>query len=157
MRGNSIDLAIQQVMRGELYTDEIRVWLGLDSDELCRAEVGTFALHSRWVMALNRIDEVAPGGFNPSTPNYSVGRVGDYSISRCGGYWLSQTENLVSGNLTGGARWEMDPEMSPVLIDLVAGFVAGDVDEGTLKEAGRVDPELQKLILETRLFLKQQR
>lgn len=157
MRGNSIDLEVHSVLRGEIYTEQVRVWLGQDSDELCRAELGTFALNSSWIMALDRIDEMAPGGFNPSTPNFSFGRVGDYSISRCGGYWLQQTENLVTGNLTGGARWDMSPEMSPVLLELVAGFVAGDIDEDTLKEAGRVDPELQQLILETRLFLRQQR
>jgi len=157
MRGNSIDLEVQQVLRGEIYTEQVRVWLGQDSDELCRADLGTFPLNSSWIMALDRIDEMAPGGFNPNTPNFSFGRVGDYSISRCGGYWLQRTENLVSGNLTGGARWDMNPKMSPVLLDLVAGFVAGDIDEDTLKEAGKVDPELQQLILETRLFLRRQR
>ena len=157
MRGNSIDLEIEQVLRGEIYRSQLRVWLGQDSDELCRAEVGTFGLKTQWIMALDRINELAPGGFNPSTPNYSFGRVGDYSISRCGGYWLSQTENLVSGNLTSGSRWDMNPEMSPVLVELVAGFVAGDIDEKTLVEAGRVDPELQQLILETRLHLRKQR
>jgi hypothetical protein len=47
--------------------------------------------------------------------------------------------------------------MSPVLLELVAGYVAGTVEESTLKEAGKVNPELQKLILETRLHLRNQR
>ena len=154
-RGNSIDLQIQQVLRGNTFTDPVRVWL--DTGELCRPAAGTFPLETQWVMALDRIDESVPGGFNPNTPSISFGRIGDYSLSICGGYWLSQAENLVSGNLSGGPRWEMNPKMSPVLLDIVAGFVLGELDEETLKEAGRVDPELQELILETRLFLRQQR
>jgi hypothetical protein len=153
-RGNSIDLTVQRILRGTLHRDDIRVWL--DSADLCRAKAGTFPDGSQWIMALDRIDTVVVGGFNPSTPNISYGRVGDYSISRCGGYWLSQNEKLVSGNLTGGARWEMEPKMSPVLLELVAGYVAGTLGESTLKEAGRVDPELQQLILETRLHLRNQ-
>jgi hypothetical protein len=150
--GNSIDLDMQRVLRGREFRQRIRVWL--DTGDLCRAEVGSFPLGSRWVMALDRIEEVPPGGFDPGTPNISYGRVDDYSLSRCGGYWLSQSENLVSGNLTGGPRWEMAPKMSPVLIDLVAGFVEGRLDADTLEEAGRVDPELQELMINTRLFLR---
>ena len=153
-KGNSIDLDITRLLRGTEYQQRIRVWL--DTGDLCRAPVGGFAVDSQWVMALDRIEELVPGGFNPRTPNISYGRVGDYSLSRCGGYWLSQSENLVSGNLTGGPRWEMEPKMSPILLDLVAAYVAGDVDRDTLEEAGRVDPELQELIINTRLFLRSQ-
>jgi hypothetical protein len=153
-KGNSIDLLISRTLRGTEYNERIRVWL--DTGDLCRAPVGTFPSDTQWVMALERIDELIPGGFNPRTPNISYGRVGDYSLSRCGGYWLSQSENLVSGNLTGGPRWEMEPKMSPVLLDLVAAYVAGDLDKGTLVEAGRVDPELQELMINTRLFIRSQ-
>jgi hypothetical protein len=153
-RGNSIDMDVQRILKGTVYTESIRVWL--DTGDLCRAEVGTFDLDSQWVMALHRINEQVPGGFNPGTPNISYGRVGDYSLSRCGGYWLSQAENLVSGNLTAGPRWEMNPKMSPVLLDLVAGYVSGELDRETLVEAGQVDPELQELIINTRLFLRSQ-
>jgi hypothetical protein len=153
-RGNSVDLKIDRILRGEPHSDEIRVWL--DDGNLCRAEAGSFALQSQWVMALDRIEQLPPGGFNPNTPNISFGRVGDYSLSRCGGYWLRQSENLVTGNLSGGPRWEMSPKMSPVLLDLVAAYVDGDIDEETLREAGRVDPALQELIIETRVFLRQQ-
>jgi hypothetical protein len=154
-QGNSIDVRIDQVLRGEHYSGEARVWL--DSGGQCRPAIGTFAHESQWVMALDLIDTAPPGGFNPNTPNISYGRIGDYSISKCGGYWLSREGGLVSGNLTGGPRWEMNPKMSPVLLDLVAGFVTGTIDEETLKEAGKVDPALQELILETRLFLRRQR
>ena len=156
-QGNFIDLRVDRVLRGNIHTEQTRIWLDLDNSSLCRAQPGTFTTDTQWVMALVRIDELAPGGFNPNTPNLSYGRVGDYSLSRCGGYWLSRAENLVSGNLTGGPRWEMEPRMSPVLLDLVAGFLAGDVDEQTLREAGEVDPELQQLILDTRVFLRRQR
>jgi hypothetical protein len=153
--GNSIDLVLDETLRGEEYQDTARVWL--DTGELCRAKIGTFPTGTRWVMALERIKEVTAGGFNPHTPNISFGRVGDYSLSRCGGYWLSQAENLVTGNLTGGPRWEMEPKMSPVLLDLVAGYVRGDIDAQTLREAGKVNPELQRMILDTRAFLRRQR
>ena len=153
--GNSIDLVLDETLRGEEYQDTVRVWL--DTGDLCRAKTGTFGTGTRWVMALDRIKQAPAGGFNPHTPNISFGRVGDYSLSRCGGYWLSQAENLVTGNLTGGPRWEMEPKMSPVLLDLVAGYVQGDIDIQTLREAGKVNPELQRMILDTRAFLRQQR
>ncbi|MEM0953645.1 MAG: delta-aminolevulinic acid dehydratase [Pseudomonadota bacterium] len=152
VRGNYIDLKTERILRGQSYINPIRVWL--DKDDLCRAEVGTFPPESYWVMALSRIDSIPEGGFNPSTPNISYGRVGDYALSRCGGYWLSQGENLVTGNLVGGPRWERNPKMSPILIDLVEAFVRDQIDVDTLKEASRVDPELQELILNTRLFLR---
>jgi hypothetical protein len=152
--GNSIDLDISRILRGQVHLERIRVWL--DTGELCRAETGNFPIDSTWVMALDRIEEIPAGGFNPHTPNISYGRVGDYSLSRCGGFWLKQLENLVSGNLSGGPRWEMSPKMSPVLLDLVAGYVSGSIDAKTLEQAGRVDPELQELIINTRLFLRQQ-
>ena len=153
-KGNSIDVEIQRTLRGTEYKERIRIWL--DTGNLCRAEVGQFPLDSRWVMALDRIEKLVPGGFNPNTPNISYGRVGDYSLSRCGGYWLSQSENLVSGNLTGGPRWEMEPKMSPVLLDLVAAYVSGELDKQALVEAGRVDPALQELMINTRLFIRRQ-
>ena len=51
-------------------------------------------------MALFRIEQDVPGGFNPNTPNVSYGRPGDYSLSSCGGYWLSRSgigESPLSG------------------------------------------------------------
>ena len=153
-RGNSIDLRIERLMRGTTPLDEIRVWL--DTGARCRAAVGSFPVDTQWVMALDEIREVIAGGFNPHTPDISYGRRGDYSLSRCGGYWLSQSENLVSGNLSGGARWDMAPPGPPVLLELVAGFVAGELDETILIEAGRADPALQQLLLDTRLFLRRQ-
>jgi hypothetical protein len=154
-KGNSIDLHLNNILRGQEHMEIIRVWL--DSGQLCRPSAELFPPDSQWVMALQRIDEAVPGGFNPNTPNISYGRIGDYSLSKCGGYWLSQSENLVRGNLAQGPRWEMNPKMSPVLLDLVAGFVRGELDEKSLKEAGNFDPELQLLILDTRSFLRQQR
>ena len=67
-------------------------------------------------MALHRIDEDVPDGFNPHTPNVSYGRVGDYALSSCGGYWLSQSGDWVTGNLVEAPRWERAPKMTPVLL-----------------------------------------
>ena len=103
-RGNSIDLKVEQLMRGEEFQEHIRVWLR--TGDLCRPDLKQFPLQSKWVMALHRIDTAGPGSFNPNTPSISSGRVGDYSLSSCGGYWLSVYENLVTGNLASGPRWE---------------------------------------------------
>jgi hypothetical protein len=154
-KGNSIDVTIDQRMRGEEYQEQIRIWL--HTGDLCRPRREQFPDHSRWVMALHRIDEVTPGGFNPSTPSISYGRVGDYYLSSCGGYWLGLHEDLVTGNLARGTRWEQNPKMSPVLLELVANFVDGKIDAETLIEASTLNPELQRLQLETRSFLRQQR
>lgn len=153
-RGNSVDLQVEQILRGDEYRETIRLWLHTES--LCRPVAESFEVGSRWVMALDEIKEIAPGGFNPNTPNISFGRLEDYSLSKCGGYWLSLSENLVTGNLVSGARWDMDPKMSPVLLELVTDFVRGELSSDALREASKVDPELQKLRIETRSFLRGQ-
>ena len=123
---------------------------------MCRPETTEFPADSQWVMALDRIEELQPGDFDPNTPNISVGRKGDYSLSKCGGYWLSRKDNLVSGNLVEGARWERNPKMSPVLLSLVAAFASAEIDEATLRDASKVDPVLQELQFETRLHLRRE-
>jgi hypothetical protein len=151
-KGNSIDLHIDRLLRGEEPLPEIRIWLKLG--DYCRPEPALFPGNSQWVMALHRIEEAVPGGFNPNTPSVSHGRIGDYSLSSCGGYWLNQSENLVSGNLVNAPRWVRDPKMTPVLLDLVADFVVGRVDADALLQASREDPALRELMLDTRAFLR---
>jgi hypothetical protein len=153
-KGNSVDFQIEDVLRGTEYAPEVRVWM--KTGELCRPEVSTFPTGSRWVMALNRLQELAPGGFNPNTPNISHGRVGDYSLSSCGGYWLALTEDLVTGNLAAGTRWEMDPKMNPVILGLVESFVQGKIDAETLLEASRFDPTVRDMMNNTRSFIREQ-
>jgi hypothetical protein len=54
-------------------------------------------------------------------------------------------------------RFYHQPDMSPVLVDLVAGYLAGTVPESALIEASRVHPEaVDTLILDTRSFLRGQ-
>lgn len=153
-KGNSIDFHVNQFLRGEDTLAEIRVWL--KTGDYCRPEPENFPIDSQWVMALHRINEDIPGGFNPTTPNYSYGRVGDYSLSSCGGYWLQQSENLVTGNLVNAPRWVREPKMTPVLLDLVADYVVGRVDESALLEASKEDPALRELMLDTRAFLREE-
>ena len=124
---------------------------------LCRPEASRFPLDSHWVMALELIEEIAPGGFNPNTPNVSHGRIGDYSLSSCGGFWLSVSENLVTGNLANGTRWVMEPKMTPVIMDLVVGFVQGRVEAQALLDASREDPALREMMLNTRSFVREER
>lgn len=151
-KGNSIDLKISQVLRGREPPETLRIWL--QTADYCRPEVALFPVGTSWVMALERIAQNAPGGFNPATPNISYGRLGDYSLSSCGGYWLSLNEGMVTGNLVNAPRWERDPPMTPVLLELVVDFVQDRVGRDALLKASREDPALRKLKLDTRSFLR---
>jgi len=152
-KGNSIDLFVDDLLRGKEKLPTIRVWL--KNADYCRPEASLFPGNSQWVMALDRIEEDMPSGFNPNTPNVSYGRIGDYSLSSCGGYWLSRSENWVSGNLVNAPRWVREPKMTPVLLDVVAAFVAGKVGTDALVEASKIDPELRELMLDTKAFLRE--
>ncbi len=109
-------------------------------------------------MALAQIREVPEGGFSPSTPNESYGRPYDYALSSCGGYWLRVNGNTAVGNLVPGMpRFYHQPDMSPVLIDLIDGYLKGTVPEAALVEASRERPdEVNELMLNTRSFLRGQ-
>ncbi len=152
-KGNSIDLAVERTLRGSTDAAEIRIWL--KTADYCRPEPELFPPGSEWVMALSRIVEDVPGGFNPNTPNVSYGRPGDYSLSSCGGYWLSRSGDWVSGNLVQAPRWVRDPKMTPVLIDLLVAFIDGRVDAQALAAASREDPAARELMLDTKAFLRE--
>ncbi|MCP4843201.1 MAG: delta-aminolevulinic acid dehydratase, partial [Halieaceae bacterium] len=62
--------------------------------------------------------------------------------------------NRVTGNLVDGPRWDYQPPMTPVLLDLVADHVQGNLDRASLKEASEVDPRLRELMLDTRSFIR---
>ncbi len=152
-KGNSIDLAVERALRGSSDEMEIRVWL--KTADYCRPEPELFPPGSEWVMALFRIEQDVPGGFNPHTPNVSYGRPGDYSLSSCGGYWLSRSGDWVSGNLVQAPRWERDPKMTPVLIELLVAYIDGRVDAQALANASREDPAARQLMLDTKAFLRE--
>lgn len=151
-KGNSIDLTVNRLLRGDTPPETLRIWL--KAADYCRPEADDFPLNSHWVVALEKITKNVPGGFNPGTPNISFGRIGDYSLSSCGGYWLRQNENRVSGNLIDAPRWDRDPNMTPVLLDLITAFVQGKLDRESLLEASREDPALRELMLDTKSFLR---
>jgi len=151
-KGNSIDLSVDRALRGNPQREAIRVWM--KTANYCRPETELFPIGSRWVMALSYIPEFVSEGFNPGTPSISYGRQGDYYLSSCGGFWLSQHGDYVSGNLVKAPRWVREPEMTPVLIDLVAQYVKGSIAEEALLQASREDPELRELMLDTRAFLR---
>ena len=117
-----------------------------------------FPVGSRWIMALAEITEVPEDGFDPSTPNLSYGRPFDFVLSSCGGYWLRVNGATAMGNLVPGMpRFYHQPDMSPVLIDLIAGYLDGTVPETALVEASRERPDaVDELILDTRSFLRGQ-
>jgi len=149
--GNSIDLEVDRLLRGEA-AGPLRIWL--KTADYCRPEAALFPVGSEWVMALHKIHEVVEGGFNPGTPSVSYGRVGDYALSSCGGYWLNRRGDIVSGNLVEGPRWDQEPRMTPVLLDIVADYVQGRLDRDALVQASRADPELRELMLDTRTFIR---
>ena len=152
-KGNSIDVGVERDLRGGDAFDIIRIWLRTD-DYPCRPEVDRFPPESTWIMALDRIEEVPEGGFNIDTPNISYGRVGDYTLSACGGYWLNRTGPVVTGNLVNAPRWDREPPMTPVLVEVVANHVAGRIGDEAVLEASREDPALLKLKLDTKAFLR---
>ena len=156
MKGNAIDLLPERILKGTLWLDTLRVWM--QTRDYCRPPAEAFPVGSRWVMALSQIREVPEDGFDPFTPNESFGRQDDYVLSSCGGYWLRVNGNAAIGNLVPGMpRFYHQPDMSPVLIDLIAGFVAGAVTQDAVIEASRERPEeVDTLILETRSFLRGQ-
>lgn len=151
-KGNSIDLRVDELMRGTEGFTTVRVWL--KNGDYCRPEASVFPRNSQWVMALHRIDDEVAGGFNPATPNVSYGRKGDYSLSSCGGYWLQRDEQWVTGNLVNAPRWVRDPKMTPVLVDVISAFVRGEVSADALVEASKIDPALRELMNDTRAFLR---
>ena len=159
-KGNSADLNIDHLLidRAVQFTefrDVIRIW-GNDGKQ-CRPDITDFPVGSHWVMALKKITEDTPDGFNPNTPNVSYGRINDYYLSKCGSYWLQLSEGYVSGNLVKGRRWQWDnPAMNPVLLELVEAYIKNIIPEQALIEAAKPLTETKKLMEETRHFIQNQ-
>jgi hypothetical protein len=151
-QGNSIDIDITRRLRGPDYIELPRVWL--QARDYCRPPPEDFPPGSTWVMALERIDAVPEGGFDPNTPDISYGREGDYYLSSCGGYWLRLSDDVVTGPLIDSARWAREPKMTPVLLDLVDAHVQGRVGDEALREASRENPDVRELMLDTKEFLR---
>lgn len=160
VKGNSADIHINRTVidSGKLiqpYTQDIRMWG--NNGKLCRPDIAGFKADSEWVLALNFIDKVPEGGFNPSTPSLSYGRQGDFYLSQCGANWLSLKDDFVSGNLVDGPRWSWSGDTgNPVLLDLLLAYLRGSLPKQALKEAGKPPAELQQLMQRTQQFLRQQ-
>lgn len=155
VKGNAVDIRPLDQYRGETWLDTVRVWM--KTGNYCRPPADLFTPGSRWIMALNQIRELPEGSFNPNTPNESYGRRLDYILSGCGGYWLSVRGETASGNLVPGmTRWDHEPDMTPVLIDLVAAYLEDRASVETLSRASAEDPALRALMLDTRSFLRGQ-
>ena len=156
VKGNAVDLVPEQLLKGEFWLDTLRVWM--QTRDYCRPPADDFPVGSRWIMALSEVTELPEDGFDPSTPNQSYGRPFDFVLSSCGGYWLRVNGGTAVGNLVPGMpRFYHQPDMSPVLVDLIAGHLNGTVSTEALTEASRERPEaVDELILDTRSFLRGQ-
>lgn len=155
VRGNAVDIALERTLLGNEWRQELRVWM--KARDYCRPDADQFPPGSRWVMAINKIDAVPEGGFDPLTPNISYGRQHDYILSSCGGYFLKANGNTVQGNLIPDMpRWAHAPDMTPVLIDLVARYLSGAIPLDALVTASEEDPAARELMLDTRSFLRGQ-
>lgn len=154
-KGNSMDLDVGEVLQGKLYREEIRIWG--DNGSLCRADLEGFPDGSEWLLVLDPINDVPENGFNPSTPNISFGRVGDFSLKRCGVYWLEHRKGYLRGNLDDAKRWlYLDKKKTPVSLELIRRFIAGQIDESVLVEAARTPEKKSELLTDTKVFLLQQ-
>lgn len=165
-RGNALDLSVDDVALGSELQNQIRVWGDPETvggraiaSAACRADLTEFPVGSQWVMALQRIETVPAGGFNPGTPNLSFGRVGDYALSRCGVYWLQRDGETVSGNLITAPRWQYQSSPNPVVLySLLASYLHGDLERSVLERAAspRDRRRARELMDQTREFLQQQ-
>jgi hypothetical protein len=122
-KGNSFDLQVERMLKGKEFLQTVRIW-GHQKDD-CRAEVASFPADTRWVFALDKIEKIPEGGFDPSTPNISYGRVNDYSLPKCGAYWLRAEGNKLRGNITSIFDWEYEGDMNPVSIETIKNFIDG--------------------------------
>ncbi len=152
-KGNAIDIDVDVTLTGPDWATAPRVWL--KTGDYCRPDVAEFAKGQRFIFALRRLTEVPVDGFNPSTPNLSYGRVGDYALSNCGGYWLRVEGLRASGNLVPGMpRYAQSPKMTPVLIGHITAYLKGWASLDSLIEATKEDPELEALKKDSRSFLR---
>ncbi|MDG1800857.1 MAG: delta-aminolevulinic acid dehydratase [Luminiphilus sp.] len=153
VKGNAIDIDVDVTLTGPDWATAPRVWL--KTGDYCRPDVAEFAKGQRFIFALRRLTEVPVDGFNPSTPNLSYGRVGDYALSNCGGYWLKVEGLRASGNLVPGMpRYAQSPKMTPVLIGHITAYLKGWASLDSLIEATKEDPELEALKKDSRSFLR---
>ena len=140
-------------MAGPDWESFPRVWL--KTGDYCRPEADQFSEGQRLILALKKLTELPDDGFNPSTPNVSYGRVGDYELSSCGGYWLAIEGLRVSGNLVPGMpRYSHEPKMSPVFVGHVIAYLKGAASLASLIKASEVDPELEALRRDSQGFLR---
>ena len=152
-KGNAIDVEVDVTLAGHDWESFPRVWL--KTRDYCRPEADQFSEGQRLILALKKLSELPDDGFNPSTPNVSYGRVGDYELSSCGGYWLTVEGLRASGNLIPGMpRFAHEPKMTPVLVGHVIAYLKGAASLMSLIKASEEDPELDALRRNSREFLR---
>ena len=152
-KGNAIDVEVDVTLAGPDWESFPRVWL--KTGDYCRPEADQFGEGQSVILALKKLTELPDDGFNPSKPNFSYGRIGDYELSSCGGFWLKVEGLRASGNLVPGMpRHSHEPKMSPVLVGHVIAYLKGAASLASLIKASKEDPELEALRRDSRGFLR---
>lgn len=158
--GNSFDIKIEDRLSTPTavmpdYIDSFRVWG--NNGKLCRPDTTDFVPGTRWAFALNKIDSVPEGGFDPATPNISYGREGDFYLSQCGSFWLRVQGEVLLGNLVSDRRWSwQDDDSRPVSVSTLEKYLNKQISIETLKEHAHQPDQLKQLMQQTRQFLQQQ-
>jgi hypothetical protein len=151
-KGNGFDLNIKEIIQGDEYREQIRIWG--NKDNLCRPEAKDFLPGSQWIMALHRIDKPPEDAFNPFKADVSFGRQDDFSLSSCGVYWLPVKEDRVSGNILDGSRWQyVDAKKTPIIMAVFKAWLQKLLPDEALAEAARPQSQGRQLLNETKIFL----
>ena len=82
VKGNAIDIDVDVTLTGPDWATAPRIWL--KTGDYCRPDVAEVEQGQRVIFALRRLTDVPADGLNPSTPNLSYSRVGDYALSTLG-------------------------------------------------------------------------
>jgi len=149
-KGNAMQLSRYEVLKGSEFRPDIQVWLKHKNE--CRPSKDTFISQKDWVFALKKISSVPDDGFNPNTPNSSFGLEGDYEISSCGAYWLKSDDNIATGNLLSGKRFQFIGD-EIVSVTMLANYFSGRINRTDIDKAVAARKEAEELMKKTKLFL----
>ncbi len=154
-KGNAVDVVPERILKGAFMADSCAYGCKQETTAVPQRRTSPPAVAGSW--RCRRSVRYPRTALTPLLPMRVLGARRTI-LSSCGGYWLRVNGNTATGNLVPGTpRFSHQPDMSPVLIDLIAGFMSGTVTQEALMQASRERPEeVDTLILDTRSFLRGQ-